>query len=180
MAHAVAKTKWPISHPSVKNVKIFISTLKSPTYRDFMIKKSLKSNRSKSHAWAPLTSFGLPPSPLQHLFSIAALFSLAFYVVFPPFFPFSSVFSFSFLKFLLSLSCCSFFLLSCSSCFSLVILSSLLFFLQIILLSQVRSCLSSFCCFFFLSSCSSYSSVVIPSSYSAFLPFILLLILHSS
>jgi hypothetical protein len=28
--------------------------LKSPTYRDFMIKKSLKSKTSKSHTWAPL------------------------------------------------------------------------------------------------------------------------------
>jgi hypothetical protein len=53
-------------------------------------------------------------------------------------------------KLLLSLSCCSFFLLSFSSYFPLVILSSLLFFLQIILLSQVRSCTSSFCCLFFL------------------------------
>ncbi len=37
-AHAVAKTKWPVSHPSVKNLKKFISALKSPTYIDFMIK----------------------------------------------------------------------------------------------------------------------------------------------
>ena len=28
--------------------------LKSPTYRYFMIKKSLKSKTSKSHTWAPL------------------------------------------------------------------------------------------------------------------------------
>jgi hypothetical protein len=56
MAHAVAKTKWPVSHPSVKNVKKFISALKSPAYIDFMIKKSLKSKTSKSHTWAPLTS----------------------------------------------------------------------------------------------------------------------------
>jgi hypothetical protein len=34
--------------------KIFLSSLKYPTYRDFMIKKSLKSKRSKSHTWAPL------------------------------------------------------------------------------------------------------------------------------
>jgi len=34
--------------------KNFISALKSPTYRDFMIKKSLKSKTSKSHTWAPL------------------------------------------------------------------------------------------------------------------------------
>ncbi len=68
--------------PICKKCKIFISSLKSPTYRDFMIKKSSKSKRSKSHTWAPFTSFGLPPSPLQHLFSIAALLSLAFYVSF--------------------------------------------------------------------------------------------------
>ncbi len=57
-AHAVAKTKWPVSHPSVKNVKKIISALKSPTYRDFMIKKLLKSQTSKSHSWAPLRAGG--------------------------------------------------------------------------------------------------------------------------
>jgi hypothetical protein len=40
--------------PNCKQCKIFISALKSPTYRDFMIKKSLESKRSKSHTWAPL------------------------------------------------------------------------------------------------------------------------------
>ncbi len=37
-------------------MKIFISALKSPTYIDFMIKKSLKSKTSKSHTWAPLSA----------------------------------------------------------------------------------------------------------------------------
>jgi hypothetical protein len=32
--------------------------LKSPTYIDFMIKKSLKSKTSKSHTWAPLSELG--------------------------------------------------------------------------------------------------------------------------
>jgi hypothetical protein len=34
--------------------KNLISALKSPTYRDFIIKKLLKSKTSKSHTWAPL------------------------------------------------------------------------------------------------------------------------------
>jgi hypothetical protein len=42
--------------PICKKCKIFISALKSPSYRDFMIKKSLESKRSKSHTWAPLSS----------------------------------------------------------------------------------------------------------------------------
>jgi hypothetical protein len=44
--------------PVCKKFKHFILSLKSPTYRDFMIKKSLKSKISKSHTWAPLTSPG--------------------------------------------------------------------------------------------------------------------------
>ncbi len=40
--------------PICKKCKTFILTLKSPAYRDFMIKKSLKSKTSKSHTWAPL------------------------------------------------------------------------------------------------------------------------------
>jgi hypothetical protein len=40
--------------PICKKCKIFISALKSTTYIDFMIKKSLKSKTSKSHTWAPL------------------------------------------------------------------------------------------------------------------------------
>ncbi len=40
--------------PICKKRKIFISALNSPTYIDFMIKKSLKSKTSKSHTWAPL------------------------------------------------------------------------------------------------------------------------------
>jgi hypothetical protein len=40
--------------PICKKCKNFISALKSPTYIDFMIKKSLKSKTSKSHTWAPL------------------------------------------------------------------------------------------------------------------------------
>jgi hypothetical protein len=40
--------------PICKKCKTFILALKSPTYRDFMIKKSLKSKTSKSHTWAPL------------------------------------------------------------------------------------------------------------------------------
>jgi hypothetical protein len=40
-----------------KKSKNFISALKSPTYIDFMIKKSLKSKTSKSHTWAPLRGF---------------------------------------------------------------------------------------------------------------------------
>ncbi len=42
--------------PNCKKCKNFISALKSPTYIDFMIKKSLKSKTSKSHTWAPLSS----------------------------------------------------------------------------------------------------------------------------
>jgi hypothetical protein len=42
--------------PICKKCKSFILALKSPTYRDFMIKKSLKSKTSKSHTWAPLIS----------------------------------------------------------------------------------------------------------------------------
>jgi hypothetical protein len=38
-----------------KKCKNFISALKSPTYIDFMIKKSKKSKTSKSHTWAPLS-----------------------------------------------------------------------------------------------------------------------------
>jgi hypothetical protein len=41
--------------PVCKKCKSFILALKSPTYRDFMIKKSLKSKTSKSHTWAPLS-----------------------------------------------------------------------------------------------------------------------------
>jgi hypothetical protein len=41
--------------PVCKKFKHFILALKSPTYRDFMIKKSLKSKTSKSHTWAPLS-----------------------------------------------------------------------------------------------------------------------------
>jgi hypothetical protein len=41
--------------PICKKCKTFILALKSPTYRDFMIEKSLKSKTSKSHTWAPLT-----------------------------------------------------------------------------------------------------------------------------
>jgi hypothetical protein len=40
--------------PICKKCKTFILALKSPTDRDFMIKKSLKSKTSKSHTWAPL------------------------------------------------------------------------------------------------------------------------------
>jgi hypothetical protein len=40
--------------PICKKCKNFISALKSPTYIDFMIKKSLTSKTSKSHTWAPL------------------------------------------------------------------------------------------------------------------------------
>jgi hypothetical protein len=40
--------------PICKKCKNFISALKSPTFRDFMIIKSLESKRSKSHTWAPL------------------------------------------------------------------------------------------------------------------------------
>ncbi len=39
--------------PICKKCKNFISVLKSPTYIDFMIKKSLKSKTSKSHTWVP-------------------------------------------------------------------------------------------------------------------------------
>ncbi len=42
--------------PICKKCKTFILALKSPTYRDFMIKKSLKSKTSKSHTWAPVIS----------------------------------------------------------------------------------------------------------------------------
>jgi hypothetical protein len=45
--------------PICKKCKNFISALKSPTYRDFMIKKSLKSKTSTSHTWAPLRSPGI-------------------------------------------------------------------------------------------------------------------------
>jgi hypothetical protein len=48
--------------PICKKCKNFISALKSPTYIDFMIKKSLKSKTSKSHTWAPLNE---PPHILQ-------------------------------------------------------------------------------------------------------------------
>ncbi len=41
--------------PICKKCKTFMLVLKSPTYRDFMIKKSLKSKTSKSHTWAPLS-----------------------------------------------------------------------------------------------------------------------------
>jgi hypothetical protein len=41
--------------PVCKKFKHFILALKSPTYRDFMIKKPLKSKTSKSHTWAPLS-----------------------------------------------------------------------------------------------------------------------------
>jgi hypothetical protein len=41
--------------PICKKCKTFILALKSPTYRDFMIKKSLNSETSKSHTWAPLS-----------------------------------------------------------------------------------------------------------------------------
>ncbi len=41
--------------PICKKCKTFILALKSPSYRDFMIKKSLKSKTSKSHTWEPLT-----------------------------------------------------------------------------------------------------------------------------
>ncbi len=44
--------------PICKKCIIFISALKSPTYIDFMIKKSLKSKTSKSHTWAPLNIIG--------------------------------------------------------------------------------------------------------------------------
>jgi hypothetical protein len=44
--------------PICKKCKNFISALKSPTYIDFMIKKSLKSKTSKSHTWAPLNKKG--------------------------------------------------------------------------------------------------------------------------
>jgi hypothetical protein len=43
--------------PICKKCKNFISALKSPTYIDFMIKKSLKSKTSKSHTWAPLNVY---------------------------------------------------------------------------------------------------------------------------
>jgi hypothetical protein len=49
-----SKNKMARISPICKKCKIFISALKSPTYRDFMKKKSLKSKRSKSHTWAPL------------------------------------------------------------------------------------------------------------------------------
>jgi hypothetical protein len=47
--------------PICKKCKNFISALKSPTYIDFMIKKSLKSKTSKSHTWAPLSRAGSHP-----------------------------------------------------------------------------------------------------------------------
>jgi hypothetical protein len=43
--------------PICKKCKNFMSALKSPTYIDFMIKKSLKSKTSKSHTWAPLRGY---------------------------------------------------------------------------------------------------------------------------
>ncbi len=43
--------------PTCKKCKNFILAPMSPTYIDFMIKKSLKSKTSKSHTWAPLMSF---------------------------------------------------------------------------------------------------------------------------
>ncbi len=46
-AHAVAKTKWPVSHPSVKNVKILFQPSRPI--------ELIKSKTSKSHTWAPLT-----------------------------------------------------------------------------------------------------------------------------
>jgi hypothetical protein len=64
--------------PICKKCKNFISALKSPTYRDFMIKKSLKSKTSKSHTWAPLST----PCTNVSLFSAfypAALFLSAFF-----------------------------------------------------------------------------------------------------
>ncbi len=48
-----SKNKMARISPICKKCKIFISSLKSPTYRNFVIKKSLKSKRSKSHTWAP-------------------------------------------------------------------------------------------------------------------------------
>jgi hypothetical protein len=69
-AHAVAKTKWPVSSPSVKICKIFTSSLNFPTYRDFMIKKSLKSKRSKSHTWAPLRWIRFPFFKMRAWFCI--------------------------------------------------------------------------------------------------------------
>jgi hypothetical protein len=48
--------------PIFKKCKTLILALKSPTYRDFMIKKkSLKSKTSKSHTWAPLNEYGFKP-----------------------------------------------------------------------------------------------------------------------
>jgi hypothetical protein len=46
--------------PVCKKCKTFILALKSPTYRDFMIKKSFKSKTSKSHTWAPLKKNQVP------------------------------------------------------------------------------------------------------------------------
>ncbi len=53
-AHAVANRVNCVKSRKIV-FTIFISALKSPTYRDFMIKKkSLEFKRSKSHTWAPL------------------------------------------------------------------------------------------------------------------------------
>jgi hypothetical protein len=41
--------------PICKKCKNFNSALKSPTYRDFVIKKLLKFKTSKSHTWPPLS-----------------------------------------------------------------------------------------------------------------------------
>ncbi len=43
----------------------------SPTYRDFMLKKSLKFKRSKSHTWAPLSK--VSPVPLVYQFLVYAV-----------------------------------------------------------------------------------------------------------
>ncbi len=47
-----SKNKMTRIEPICKKMYIFISALKSPACRDFMISKSLESKRSKSHSWA--------------------------------------------------------------------------------------------------------------------------------
>jgi hypothetical protein len=59
--------------PISKKCKIFISSLKSPIYRDFMIKKSLKSKRSKSHTWAPLRKKEMGRVRIQNLSKVNTL-----------------------------------------------------------------------------------------------------------
>ncbi len=53
--------------PVRKKFKHFILALKSPTYRDFMIKKLLKSKISKSHTWAPLSIVQMAQYAFEYL-----------------------------------------------------------------------------------------------------------------